>query len=277
MNLLGKKIPAPENYTPEILVRIEREIGRKELHYSNQNNGEDLWTCYELSWLKPNGIPVFEIFTFRYNQNSKYIIESKSLKLYLNSFNNTTFANKEAVRHIIETDLEDLLETKVKVNFVTEPDSRVLHLKSAFRSIDHFDLNINSYEYNPSFLTQKPINETQRLKSNLLRSNCPVTNQPDFGSIYIAITGTRGINEESFLKYLISLRNHQEFHEQCVERILSDLQNLLNDKSEITVYARYTRRGGIDINPLRYNHQANETVSNLFINNIEGVGIELQQ
>ena len=210
----------------------------------------DIWFAYELSWLNTNGKPRVAIGEFVFPCESKSIIESKSFKLYLNSFNQTKFKSLEEVRLIIETDLTKLVEAKVEVNlFTLENDVFQIEKKYQGQCIDELDISIENYELSSDYLMtgSNVINEI--LYSNLLRSNCPITNQPDWGTIFVSYSGLE-INHEGLLKYIISYREHNEFHEQCVERIFQDILTICAPTS-LSVYAKYTRRGGLDINPYR--------------------------
>jgi len=255
---LGKNSAYASNYDNSLLTQIERNLGRKELSL-NPNaplpfNGFDLWNCYELSWLNQNGRPEVRLLSFIIPATSKYMPESKSVKLYLNSFNQTKFTNEKDVLNTIEDDLSSKLETIAEVQ-IYELEELAGKLLAPFDgiNIDKLDVKIEDYKLNPELLkldhSQENITET--LYSNLLKSNCLVTNQPDFASLQIKYSGTK-INHESFLKYIISFRNHNEFHEQCAERIFCDIMARCSPQS-LTVHAKFTRRGGVDINPIRSN------------------------
>ena len=186
-----------------------------------------------------------------YDCNSPKIIESKSLKLYFNSLNNTKFNNIAELEAIVKKDLEERVEADVSVTIHALEKLTDVTIQTSFtgESLDGLDIECSVYQVDPSFLSvhDEPLEET--LYSDLLKSNCLVTNQPDWGSIQIAYIGKK-INREGLLKYLISYRNHNEFHEQCIERIFVDIMNYCKPTS-LTVYGRYTRRGGLDINPYR--------------------------
>ena len=249
--VLGKKANFSETLNPSHLFPIPRKEKRDEINYNaSLFSGEDVWTCYELSWLDASGKPHIGVITLSYSSTSEFIIESKSLKLYLNSFNFTSFNSFEEVRRQIETDLSTALKSKVNVLSCTDKKAVSYTFDPSFICVDSIESTGFSYDYSPSCLDVKKSLGTQYLYSNLLRSNCLVTNQPDWGTVFIAVKNAQ-IVPESFLKYIVSFRNHREFHEQCVERIAMDLYQLTGEN--VTVLARYTRRGGIDINPFRYN------------------------
>ncbi|MXP67751.1 NADPH-dependent 7-cyano-7-deazaguanine reductase QueF [Pantoea sp. Aalb] len=218
-------------------------------------HGADIWTLYEVSWLNIKGIPQVAIGQIIFATDTKNIIESKSLKLYLNSFNQTVFVNWNAIKQKLENDLTNFVCGNVKVQLfhLDEPQLKSIGYLSGYL-IDNQDISINTYNLNSNYLFQSTNNNKhveETLISHLLKSNCLITNQPDWGSIMIRYKGPH-INHESLLRYLISFRKHNDFHEHCVERIFTDIQCFCHPK-ELTVYARYTRRGGIDINPWRSN------------------------
>lgn len=253
---LGQKTHYQELYSPELLHAVPRSLNRDDLNLSSPLpfTGFDIWTLYELSWLNPKGLPQVAIGEVRLPATSPNLIESKSFKLYLNSFNQTRF---ESWQHVADTLAKDLAacageEVDVTVLPLEEfTDTQVVAFGG--ENIDEQDIHIDQYEFSPSELenaAQGPI-ISETLNSNLLKSNCLITNQPDWGSIRITYTGKQ-INREKLLRYIVSFRRHNEFHEQCVERIFTDLLRYCQPES-LTVYARYTRRGGLDINPYRTN------------------------
>lgn len=252
---LGKTTQYIDKYSPSLLQAVPRSLNRDSLNLSNQNlpfNGEDVWYGYELSWLNKKGKPVVAVAEFRFPCNSPNIVESKSFKLYLNSFNQSTFANFEEVTALIKKDLSATcgVTASVKLFKVTECQPLNLHALDA-QCIDDLDIDVRHYQLKNNALSLENSNAevSEHLVSHLLKSNCLITNQPDWASIYIHYSGAK-ISHESLLKYLISFRMHNEFHEQCVERIFCDIKKHCVPK-ELTVYARYTRRGGLDINPFR--------------------------
>jgi 7-cyano-7-deazaguanine reductase len=217
--------------------------------------GHDLWTGYEISWLNAKGKPVVAIGEFVVPATSANLVESKSFKLYLNSFNQTRFNTWDDVQQAMVKDLSQCAGQTVDVTLLSvtqESPFQVTALNGI--NIDDLDIEIDNYDFNNQLLQLDAtnINVTEELNSHLLKSNCLITSQPDWGSVVISYSGLK-IDHESLLRYLVSFRMHNEFHEQCVERIFTDIQALCNP-TELTVYARYTRRGGLDINPYRTTH-----------------------
>ena len=214
--------------------------------------GFDCWNHYEVSWLNEKGKPVVATAQIFYDCKSEYIIESKSFKLYFNSLNNSKFTSFQEVQNIITKDVSNELESHVEVILRPLNSNDLIDVKNTFagESIDDLDIECDEYLVNPELLKCNS-NEiiTETLNSDLLKSNCLVTHQPDWGSVQIHYKGPK-IDRESLLKYIVSFRNHNEFHEQCIERIFIDIKNKCNPES-LTVYGRYTRRGGLDINPYR--------------------------
>lgn len=254
---LGKQVAAADGYDKNLLVAIPRKLTRDVLGINNDQlpfYGEDIWQAFELSWLNQRGKPVVAVGRFSIPCDSWAIVESKSLKLYLNALNQTHFESVAALSACIQQDLSDLLQTDVNL------DIQVLNasLPKSFQPavikgscLDGLDIQVNDYQVNPGLLSldesRGEVRET--LYTHLLRSLCPVTSQPDWGSVVIDYTGM-AIDHKSLLAYLISYRQHQEFHEQCIERIFMDLLRFIACK-ELTVQGFYLRRGGLDINPVR--------------------------
>lgn len=250
---LGKHQAYEDKYNPELLQPIAREICRQHLPI-NHFSGVDIWTGYELSWLDSTGKPRVAVAQFEIPADSSHIIESKSFKYYLNSFNQTVITNTELKRRLAQ-DLSRAAGATVAVE-VTELSTYgnpPLQLQD-FSCID--DLHLTAPCYSPNAQLLKPADgstETpQKLYSHLLKSNCPVTGQPDWASVWVNIEGTH-LQPESLLAYIVSYREHQDFHENCVEQIYCDIWHTLKPR-ELWVYARYTRRGGLDINPYRCSH-----------------------
>jgi 7-cyano-7-deazaguanine reductase len=254
---LGKPTSYECEYNPKLLQAVPRILNRDELNVKDNNLpfiGEDVWYGYELSWLNDKGKPVVAVAEFRFPCQSPCIVESKSFKLYLNSFNQSKFCSWQ---HVKEHLINDLSKTSGMITQVTLYPVNVcppLTINdSSATCLDELDVTIDNYQLSPNILKQsnskKDKTVTESLVSHLLKSNCLITNQPDWASIYISYTG-KAIIHSSLLKYLISFRQHNEFHEQCVERIFCDIKRHC-DISELTVFARYTRRGGLDINPFR--------------------------
>lgn len=254
---LGKTTSYIDHYDNTLLKAVPRELNRQPLGLlSNQLpfTGSDLWNLYELSWLNNKGLPQVAIGEVIIDANSANLIESKSFKLYLNSFNQTRFENWQQVTHCLQNDLTDCAKGRVSVKLY--PLSAIEEQKIiGFHGvcIDNIDIEISDYDYRPDLLST--INSTavveEKLVSHLLKSNCLITHQPDWGSVQIHYSGQK-IDHAALLRYLVSFRHHNEFHEQCVERIFCDIQKYCQP-TWLTVYARYTRRGGLDINPLRTN------------------------
>ena len=223
--------------------------------------GADLWTAYELSWLNARGKHQVALGRFTVPSESTHLVESKSLKLYLNSFNNTVFADIDAVRQTLQKDLSEavwrggVVKSSVGVQLMS-PEQYAKEKISEMDglSLDRLDLDCSHYQPAPELLSaasnEAPVTET--LYSNLLKSNCLVTGQPDWGSVSISYSGAQ-IEQAGLLQYIVSFRNHNEFHEHCVERIFMDILTRCKP-TKLTVYARYTRRGGVDINPWRSSH-----------------------
>ncbi|MBS9439377.1 NADPH-dependent 7-cyano-7-deazaguanine reductase QueF [Photorhabdus noenieputensis] len=255
---LGKTTLYRDQYDASLLQAVPRNMNREPLEIFPDNlpfHGADIWTLYELSWLNSRGLPQVAVGHVSLNAASKNLIESKSFKLYLNSFNQTRFENWQAVAETLQRDLAACAEGEVEVtlhhldHFNNQPIS-------AFTGecIDDQDIEVTEYDFKRHYLqdaAQGPLVE-EVLVSHLLKSNCLITHQPDWGSVQIHYQGAK-INREALLRYLISFRHHNEFHEQCVERIFNDLQQLCAPE-KLSVYARYTRRGGLDINPWRTNN-----------------------
>ena len=251
---LGKKSSYDSSYNPELLYAIQRAPKRQEIGINPNNipfHGFDCWNHYELSWLNPKGKPMVAIGEIIYDCNSPSIVESKSLKLYLNSFNNHKFYSIENVITLIKTDIAKCIEADVAVSIRVLQDCDKLEIHTGFigECIDYLDIDCDTYTVEPSYLTTTNVTVNEIIYSNLLKSNCLVTGQPDWGSILIKYVGKK-INHANLLKYIVSYRNHNEFHEQCIERIFNDIMNHCNPE-KLTVYGRYTRRGGLDINPYR--------------------------
>lgn len=249
---LGKKSDYDPFYNPDKLFSIARKNKRDEIDVPNTLPffGFDLWNHYEVSWLNEKGKPVAALAEMIYDCDTPHIIESKSMKLYFNSFNHSKFKNSDRVKKTIANDIAACVGGPVNVKLFTFPLKNKI-LMSQFNGIciDDLDIACSSYSIDPSLLTVEDNQVEETLCSNLLKSNCLVTNQPDWGSIQISYKGKK-INHEGLLRYLVSFRNHNEFHEQCIERIFMDILRICQPKM-LTIYGRYTRRGGLDINPYR--------------------------
>lgn len=251
---LGKNSNYDKSYNPQRLYPILRADKREEIGIDPNALpffGFDCWNHYEVSWLNEKGKPIVATAEIYYSCMSEFIIESKSLKLYFNSLNDCKFKSVEEVELIIKKDLEQAINFEVNVLLHPLNAANLLSVAARFEgeSIDDIDVECTQYTVQPAYLTTQDERVSETLCSDLLKSNCLVTNQPDWGSVQITYTGNK-INRAGLLQYLVSFRNHNEFHEQCIERIFIDLMNYCKP-DELTVYGRYTRRGGLDINPYR--------------------------
>lgn len=251
---LGKTVSYSDSYSPELLFPIARSGKRDEIGVPSPLpfHGLDIWNAYELSWLDPRGKPVVALAEFRVPATSPNIVESKSFKLYLNAYAQTRLDGAAEVQRRLHEDLSAAVGAPVAV----ELRSAAAFSQETLReldgeNIDGLDIAIDSYDApQPEFLHLADAATVQEtLVSHLLRSNCPVTGQPDWASVQIRYRGSR-IDRAGLLRYLVSFRRHSDFHEQCVERIFLDLTRRCAPQ-ELAVYARYTRRGGLDINPFR--------------------------
>ena len=254
---LGQKTEYASQYDRTLLQPVPRALNRDGLGITQNQPftiGADIWTAYEISWLNEKGLPQVAIADIYLDYQSQNLIESKSFKLYLNSFNQSKFTDFNAVQQIMQQDLSECAQgdVKVRLNPVSVYDSQKIdHLQGD--CIDEQDIEITSYEFSTDWLKDCVSDEIveEKLVSHLLKSNCLITNQPDWGTLHIHYIGKK-IDHEKLLRYVVSFRQHNEFHEQCVERIFCDLMHYAKPE-KLTVYARYTRRGGLDINPFRSN------------------------
>lgn len=257
---LGQRTEYKNQYDPSLLQAVPRSLNRDSLGITEQQPftiGADIWTLYELSWLNAKGVPQVAIADVVLDFRSENLIESKSFKLYLNSFNQTRFNSVEEVQQRIQHDLSQCASGQISVKIyklsalTQQPISDF-----AGECIDEQDIQIDHYRFSADYLQNCANGEMveETLVSHLLKSNCLITSQPDWGSIQIHYVGKK-LDREKLLRYLISFREHNEFHEQCVERIFCDLMQFARPE-KLTVYARYTRRGGLDINPFRSNFEA---------------------
>ena len=254
--VLGKPTCYQTEYNPGLLFVIPRQIKRDEIGLTGTLPfmGADIWNGYELSWLNPRGKPQIAIATFIVPADSPNIIESKSFKLYLNSFNQTRLDSNEELLNRLRTDLSQAAGASVQVRLtLPEAFSSLAMGELEGELLDRLDIEIDSYTPNPALLSVQADAEPveQKLVSHLLKSNCLVTGQPDWASVQIHYVGAP-IEQAGLLQYLIGFRTHNEFHEQCVERIFVDILRQCKP-IKLSVYARYTRRGGLDINPWRTN------------------------
>lgn len=258
--VLGQKVTYPQHYDASVLEAIPRQWNRDYLNISDAQLpfvGADIWHAYELSFLTKKGLPVVGVLKLLVPADSAEIVESKSLKLYLNSFNMTTFGNsvKEGVvevKALIHDDLSRLLHAEIQLGFIEKPTG-IASFDSDYelleKSMPVDDLNIEVYNEDESLLEHVAGGQL-RVKSELLRSNCKVTNQPDWGDVFIYMKGEQLPSQASLLKYIISFRNEQHFHEEICEAIYERLSRLFSPV-ELMVACLYTRRGGIDICPVR--------------------------
>lgn len=285
---LGKKVEGSTTYNPSLLVKVPREENRRQ--YNIDNNclpfeGFDIWHAYEFSCMTEKGLPVTRVLKLKYNCNSQYIVESKSLKLYFNSFNMTKLGKNineclELCKKTIENDISKKLQTEVVVNFLDNKCNKQAifnNFTNIMTVVDENSITINDFKENPSLLeTEKSKEKQYYLTFDSLRSNCRVTHQPDFGDIFIYYKSKIHIKENSLVKYLCSFRSEYHFHEECVEMIYKRLIDKLNPNDGLLVCALYTRRGGIDICPARWSKNFDCNILNdlLDINKLSRHGIK---
>ena len=260
---LGKASAYVDQYDASLLFQLPRQTQRDEIGITSHLPflGADLWTAFELSWLNLRGKPQVALAHFTVPCESTHMVESKSFKLYLNSFNNSRFDSVDAVRERLREDISAAIWQGIPVRAAAgvrllmphQFDAEPVHELDGL-SLDRLDVECDLYQPAPHLLSatldEKPVEET--LVSHLLKSNCLVTGQPDWGSVQIRYSGPQ-IDQAGLLQYIVSFRNHNEFHEQCVERIFVDIMARCKP-TKLSVYARYTRRGGLDINPWRTSH-----------------------
>jgi len=265
---LGKQSSYPQHYDPSVLVAVPRILNREQYGIANEALpfvGVDVWHCYELSFLSEKGVPVVGMLKIIYPANNEFLVESKSLKLYLNSFNMDRYGESRTqgiliVIGIIMKDLSELLKCEVQVNYF---DYKVQPSESDFddfsileEMVDFDNLSCSEFSENPGLLETSTISGGIKWGTHLLRSNCKITHQPDWGSLYIEMKGEKLPSPESFLKYIVSLRNENHFHEEICEMVFKRITAAFGPES-LMVSCLYTRRGGIDICPAR--------VSNVFL------------
>ncbi|MBK1780445.1 NADPH-dependent 7-cyano-7-deazaguanine reductase QueF [Advenella sp. WQ 585] len=250
---LGKETHYPDQYDPTLLFPIPRSGGRSQLSLQPhpQWYGADIWNAYELSWLNPKGKPQVAMARFTFEAVAPNIIESKSFKLYLNSFNQTRLDSTESLLAHLQQDLSAASGAPVSIQLIKPASFARQAIEDLDGTLlDELDIAPSQYEPDASLLQCQPETIVQEtLVSNLLKSNCPVTRQPDWGSLQIRYEGP-AINHVSLLEYIISYRSHDGFHEQCVEQVFCDIMKHCQPVN-LFIYARYTRRGGLDINPWR--------------------------
>lgn len=263
---LGKRTEGSASYDFSLILPIPREENRKQYCIKNNNLpfvGWDIWHAYEFSAMTENGIPVTRVLKIKYNCNNEFLMESKSLKLYLNSFNMSRFGKTineclTICKNIIEKDLSEKLQTKVEVNFLDKNIKRTeifSNFQNIMELVNENTIKIDKFKEAPEVIEVEQNTNTKQeyfLTFDSLRSNCRVTHQPDFGDAFIYYKSKKHIKEDSLIKYLTSFRSEFHFHEECCEMIFKRLQSLLDKEDELFVSALYTRRGGIDICPSRW-------------------------
>ncbi len=263
---LGKPVSYDGKYDASLLFAISRQKMREGLGIGSTTPffGVDIWNAYELSWLNMRGKPQIAIASITVPSDSPNIIESKSFKLYMNALSQTRLAGIEALRELLQADLSAGFGAAVQVSLtVLEAFSTLKLEEMEGLLLDRLEIEVDTYSPNPSLLKtskdEPPVEE--KLVSHLLRTNCPVTGQPDWASVQIHYIGD-AINQEGLLKYLISFREHSGFHEQCIERIFMDILQQCRPQ-KLAVYGRFTRRGGVDINPWRSNFTTGQKPRNV--------------
>jgi 7-cyano-7-deazaguanine reductase len=260
--LLGKKVLNPEKYDNSLLFRVPRSTNRAKYGITDNSlmfSGFDVWNCYEFSYLSKNGLPVQRVLKIIYSAENQYIVESKSLKLYLNSFNFETFTDENFLKALIVNDLQNLLETKVDVcifDSTVKTENPFSDIKDDLLDLinknDLQNADFKHYTEQPELLqgTKTDLPYSYSFHSDLLRSACPVTNQPDFGNLFVKISTNYIIDFLTVAQYLVSFRKENHFHEEIVEMIFKRFSDRFQP-AKLLVSAMYTRRGGIDINPVR--------------------------
>ena len=263
---LGKQVEYPKQYAPEMLVAVPRHLNREQYGLNEEQLpfiGYDTWHAYELSFLTKKGLPVTGLLKIVYPATNVSIVESKSLKLYLNSFNMHRFGNtaNEGLIEVISTineDLNQLLNTEVKVGFFKESDAETSFDFNSYQTLEALplvdDISFSDFNEAPQLLQISEESGQLRVATHLLRSNCKITNQPDWGSAYIFMNGAKLPETKSLLQYLVSIRNENHFHEEICEMIYKRLWDIFQP-DQLAVSCIYTRRGGIDICPVRASHQ----------------------
>ena len=272
---LGQKSALIDKYDPSLLVAIPRSANRLQYNIKNEDLpffGCDVWHAYEFSVLLNNNLPITKLLKLKYSSDSEFLVESKSLKLYLNSFNMSNYGENiedclKICKEKIEKDLSNVLKTPVLAEFIDENNEKTAIFEN-FENILNFinpnEIKIEKFEEAPELIKIENSNlKEYYLKFNSLRSNCRVTHQPDFGDIFIYYKSKKHILEESLVKYLCSFRKEYHFHEECAEMIFKRLMDVLDTSDELFVCALYTRRGGIDINPIRYTKNCKNLASDL--------------
>ena len=250
--LLGRQTPAVEHYAPELLYPIPRASGRATLGCEGATPfcGIDLWHAYEISWLDSQGRPLVRVGRVSIPATSPNLVESKSFKLYLNSLNNTRFASEDEVAALIRRDIAAVVGSEIGLDLLAADDPALAGGHLAGRCLDELEVAVPEGEPSADMLQLRPGQAgDEQVYTHLLRSLCPVTGQPDWASVWVHYRGPL-LEHSSLLRYILAYRRHQEFHEQCVERMFCDIHARLAPEF-LHIQAFYTRRGGLDINPLR--------------------------
>lgn len=249
---LGKETEYPKRYDPQLLSRIQRAKSRSRLYERNPSlnfGGVDLWTLYELNWINLDGSPTAVVGELRIPAQSKYTVESKSLKLYLNSLYYHQFESVEAVQSEVERVMSALVESPVELRLTSDDDYRPGERDYRFIDLDTLGADISNQLKLDAIVGERHSGEHNLYKTDCFRSLCPVTSQPDWASIYVGVSSIR-LDGKGLAQYLLSYSEHNGFHESCVEQIFADILHIA-EPEQLTVAARFTRRGGIDINPYR--------------------------
>jgi 7-cyano-7-deazaguanine reductase len=251
---LGRQAFASISYDPNQLRSVSRKIAREDIGIVDNSPlpffGEDVWNCWEVSWLDSNGKPVIAVAEIRIPVTTPNMVESKSLKLYLNSFSMTRFSHLETLRQTLARDIGRIVESPVLVQLILpEAFGHFRIMEPEGICIDRQNITVTEYTINPNLLVVEKQVVSQSLFSRLIRTNCPVTGQPDWATVCVTYTGPR-IRQDSLLRYLVSFRQHKGFHESCVETMFCHILQKCSPET-LTLSARFTRRGGIDINPFR--------------------------
>lgn len=252
---LGQKSPYPKAYDKSLLFPVQRSVQRQVMGFPDHIvlQGFDVWNAYELFWLNSNGKPVRCMATFIVPANSPCLAEAKSVKLYLNSLNHERFGDTQEVQKLIAKDLSEICQGPVQV-MMASPDLAQVTESIKYKCLDDLDIAVTHYTPAPQLLRAKSsVITEQKLMTHLFKSHCLVTGQPDLGSIFIDYTGPQ-VDEEGMLSYLVSYRDHIGFSENCIEQIFVDITTRLQPQ-RLVVFGRFTRRGGIDINPYRASHE----------------------
>ena len=250
--VLGQPTSYSDTYDPSLLVSIPRTIARSQLGFAAELpfSGHDLWNCYELTWLSQSGKPMVATAQITFPAQSLNLVESKSLKLYLMSFTAEKLSSKQQLADCIVKDISEIAGAQISCSIILPNNWNKLDLHTGHATeIDNLDVPCSEYERNPRLLRADGPDTTELLTSDLLRSVCPVTGQPDYASLLVQYEGA-AISQESLVRYIASLRNHRGFHEECCEMIFKDILEVCKP-THLLVACNFTRRGGIDINPMR--------------------------